>query len=442
MGVVQLGDVTPGRHRRGRPDGRHGLPPRRAAHPRARPHADRQVLLFSATLDGAVATLAAATQRQPVRHEVGPEGPDITAARHVVLGGRARRPARRCTAAIVEALGSTMVFCRTRHGADRLAQQLGKLGVSAGADPRRPQPAAARPGAQSFSKGEVPALDRDRRRRPRRARRRRRRRSCTTTRRPTRRPTSTAPGRTARAGASGTVVSLVEPAPAPATPASSASRSASTCASPAPTPAATAGPAVAGRRAPRRPPARRRRRRRPVHAAGRPAGRHGDVLPRPPRLRVHRRRRRPGRVRPPHERPDQRRARRPASGSSSPCARAARAPRPSTSSSSDVGVPRQHGVGDERRRRSRRRRRRSSSPAACGRAVAEHVVGRSETLGEVAHALLVAGGGVHDVADVLRERQLRRGDGVAARWSPRPGSGTPRSGRAASGPGSTRGRCW
>ncbi|MET0326436.1 MAG: DEAD/DEAH box helicase, partial [Ilumatobacteraceae bacterium] len=91
---------------------------------------DRQVLLFSATLDGTVATLARATQRNPVRHEVGAEGPDITAATHVFWEvERVDRP--NTTAAIVKALGSTMVFCRTRHGADRLAQQLTKLGVSA-----------------------------------------------------------------------------------------------------------------------------------------------------------------------------------------------------------------------------------------------------------------------------------------------------------------------
>ena len=93
-------------------------------------HATRQVLLFSATLDGAVATLAAAVQRSPVRHEVGPVGPEVTATRHVFWSvdraGRAE-----LTADVVRELGSTMVFCRTRHGTDRLAKQLARLGVSA-----------------------------------------------------------------------------------------------------------------------------------------------------------------------------------------------------------------------------------------------------------------------------------------------------------------------
>jgi superfamily II DNA/RNA helicase/cold shock CspA family protein len=93
-------------------------------------HPERQVLLFSATLDGAVGKLAAAVQRRPVRHEVGPAGPDIRAARHLFWA--VPRPERtQLTAEVVGRLGSTMVFCRTRHGADRLARQLAKLGVTA-----------------------------------------------------------------------------------------------------------------------------------------------------------------------------------------------------------------------------------------------------------------------------------------------------------------------
>ncbi len=92
--------------------------------------AERQVMLFSATLDGAVATLAKAVQRRPVRHEIGPEGPDMTLTRHTFWAvDRTDRPD--VTAKVIAGLGSTMVFCRTRHGADRLARQLEKLGVKA-----------------------------------------------------------------------------------------------------------------------------------------------------------------------------------------------------------------------------------------------------------------------------------------------------------------------
>ncbi len=92
--------------------------------------ADRQVLLFSATLDGPVAALVREYQHDAVRHEVGPKGPDVHAANHYFWTmDRTERVST--TASVVERLGSTIVFTRTRHGADRLAKQLGRLGVTA-----------------------------------------------------------------------------------------------------------------------------------------------------------------------------------------------------------------------------------------------------------------------------------------------------------------------
>jgi superfamily II DNA/RNA helicase len=92
----------------------------------------RQVLLFSATFDGAVATLASRLQRDPVRHEIGAQRPDLSTMRHLFWH---LAPTERAatTAATIEALGSTIVFCRTRHGADRLVKQLQRLGTTAAA---------------------------------------------------------------------------------------------------------------------------------------------------------------------------------------------------------------------------------------------------------------------------------------------------------------------
>jgi len=120
-------------------------------------HPDRQVLLFSATLDGAVSSLANAVQRQPVRHEVGPAGPDMTAARHAFWAvERTERP--NVVADVANALGSTMVFCRTRHGADRVARQLVKLGVRAAPiHGGRSQPQRDR-ALKAFQTGAVQAL--------------------------------------------------------------------------------------------------------------------------------------------------------------------------------------------------------------------------------------------------------------------------------------------
>ncbi len=91
---------------------------------------DRQVLLFSATLDGPVAKLIKDFQHDPAFHEVGPKGPDIHAAHHVFWQVD-RTDRNENTAGVIDRCGSTIVFTRTRHGADRLAKQLGKLGVSA-----------------------------------------------------------------------------------------------------------------------------------------------------------------------------------------------------------------------------------------------------------------------------------------------------------------------
>jgi len=91
---------------------------------------DRQVLLFSATLDGPVAKLVADFQHNPVRHEVGPKGPDVHAAKHHFWVVK-REDRVATTAGVIDRLGTTIVFTRTRHGADRLAKQLGKVGVSA-----------------------------------------------------------------------------------------------------------------------------------------------------------------------------------------------------------------------------------------------------------------------------------------------------------------------
>jgi superfamily II DNA/RNA helicase len=90
----------------------------------------RQTLLFSATLDGDVAELTRRYQRNPVRHEVGGGGHDAGTARHFFwrVEGQSRRP---LVADITAGFDSTLVFTRTRRGADRLAHQLSRDGVTA-----------------------------------------------------------------------------------------------------------------------------------------------------------------------------------------------------------------------------------------------------------------------------------------------------------------------
>jgi superfamily II DNA/RNA helicase/cold shock CspA family protein len=90
--------------------------------------ATRQTLLFSATLDGGVDALVRAYQSDPVRHEV-PDDPDrdVRAVHHFWSADRDGRVD--LTAEIVRRSGSTIVFCRTKHGTDSLARKLGRLGV-------------------------------------------------------------------------------------------------------------------------------------------------------------------------------------------------------------------------------------------------------------------------------------------------------------------------
>ena len=117
----------------------------------------RQTLLFSATLDGEIATLTKHYQRSPRRHETpGDEDSAADAVHHFWKVERTDRVDH--TAAIVSAAWPAIVFTRTRHGADRLAKQLAKTGLSAASlHGGRSQNQRSR-ALQSFSSGKVHAL--------------------------------------------------------------------------------------------------------------------------------------------------------------------------------------------------------------------------------------------------------------------------------------------
>jgi len=91
--------------------------------------ATRQTLLFSATLDGAAGVLSRHYQDAPVRHAVEANAVDASNALHVFWSvDRAQRA--ELAGSLVPVAGSTIVFCRTRRGADRLAKQLANNGVA------------------------------------------------------------------------------------------------------------------------------------------------------------------------------------------------------------------------------------------------------------------------------------------------------------------------
>jgi superfamily II DNA/RNA helicase len=94
--------------------------------------ADRQTLLFSATLDGEVGRIAAAYTSDPVRHEHAPAPERVGHVDH-----RFHRVAHEAkVSALVHELGDpkrglTLVFVRTKRGADRLVKRLGRHDVHA-----------------------------------------------------------------------------------------------------------------------------------------------------------------------------------------------------------------------------------------------------------------------------------------------------------------------
>ncbi len=91
---------------------------------------DPQTVLYSATLDGEVAKLTKAYQSNPVRHEVGEATPDLDKMTHYFW--KLPRPERiPLCASVIATFGRTIVFTRTRHGADRAARQLTRAGVPA-----------------------------------------------------------------------------------------------------------------------------------------------------------------------------------------------------------------------------------------------------------------------------------------------------------------------
>ncbi|MCL4313230.1 MAG: DEAD/DEAH box helicase [Actinobacteria bacterium] len=93
---------------------------------------DHQTLLFSATLDNDVKVIMDSYQHNPTYYEIDLDDESkrrITHQFHIVE--QAERTA--LCAKLISAQSSTVVFVRTKHGADRLAKQLSHQGINAAA---------------------------------------------------------------------------------------------------------------------------------------------------------------------------------------------------------------------------------------------------------------------------------------------------------------------
>jgi ATP-dependent RNA helicase RhlE len=94
----------------------------------------RQTLMFSATMPRAIAELAAQMLRNPVRAAVAPAA--STAERieqRLIRLDRAAKPATLVDVLRGEAIGRTLIFTRTKHGADKVVRHLTRTGLAANA---------------------------------------------------------------------------------------------------------------------------------------------------------------------------------------------------------------------------------------------------------------------------------------------------------------------
>jgi len=116
-----------------------------------------QRLLFSATLDAQVDTLVRRYLTDPVRHTVAPTAAAAARMDHQIRTVKATDKVA-VAAELAGRPGRTLVFVRTKHGAARLARQLERAGVRAGAlHGNLTQPARTRALA-AFAAGTVPVL--------------------------------------------------------------------------------------------------------------------------------------------------------------------------------------------------------------------------------------------------------------------------------------------
>jgi superfamily II DNA/RNA helicase len=91
---------------------------------------EHQTMLFSATLDGQVGSLIRAYMENPIEHEVVSTTETVETMEHRFLKVHYMDKAK-VAAAIAQGAERTLMFVRTKHGCDRVAADLRDLGVGA-----------------------------------------------------------------------------------------------------------------------------------------------------------------------------------------------------------------------------------------------------------------------------------------------------------------------
>jgi len=90
---------------------------------------NRQTILFSATLDEDVAEIVESYQNDPVRIGIGPEEVSMENMHHLFWKVSSRDKAD-LSAYITEKCGRSIIFCRTRAGVNRLGDEMSEIGSS------------------------------------------------------------------------------------------------------------------------------------------------------------------------------------------------------------------------------------------------------------------------------------------------------------------------
>jgi ATP-dependent RNA helicase RhlE len=120
---------------------------------------ERQTMLFSATMPAAVATLAQDILYEPVRVEVTPEVVTVEKIAQTVIHVPANAKRSLLVKLLEDAeMDRVVVFTRTKHGANKVAEHLEKAGVSADAIHGNKSQSARQRALSGFKSGEVRVL--------------------------------------------------------------------------------------------------------------------------------------------------------------------------------------------------------------------------------------------------------------------------------------------
>lgn len=116
-----------------------------------------QVMLFSATLDGAVRSLINSYLSDPVQHEVESDGDIVDEQTHRFIAVHHMDKAR-VAARIIESVDRTLVFVKTKRNCDRVAEALQSEGIRVRAIHGDKRQSDREKNLASFSDGRIEAL--------------------------------------------------------------------------------------------------------------------------------------------------------------------------------------------------------------------------------------------------------------------------------------------